>query len=81
MNLKRRITKLEKATNSDGLCACDFVKRTEMFLQDLREDAEMNEPMLSGESVPDVCPQCRKPIDKQQIIIQLCYQTTKERFP
>ncbi|MDQ3748645.1 MAG: hypothetical protein M3367_06495 [Acidobacteriota bacterium] len=45
------------------------------------EDSESSEPVLSGEPLPDVCPNCRKPIEKNQIIVQICDGTTPERFP
>jgi hypothetical protein len=52
-----------------------------MYQADLSEDSDTSEPVLTGEPVPDVCADCRKPIEKRKIILQLCDHTTKDRFP
>ncbi len=80
MNIKTRIKKLEKATNAGGFCACGQL-HTEIYLQNLGENATTNEPILSGEPVPDVCPDCRKPTEKNKITVQICDASTPERFP
>ncbi len=83
MNLKSRLKKLEHSVIDDStVCACYPQRNTETYTLDLGEDAPLDsQPVLTGEPVPDVCPDCRKPIEKRKIIIQLCDQTTKDRFP
>jgi hypothetical protein len=83
MNIRNRLKKLEKGLINDStICACNPHRNTEIYLQDLGEDApRQSEPKLSGEPVPDICLRCRKPIEKRKIILQLCDHTTKDRFP
>jgi hypothetical protein len=83
MNLKSRLKKLEHSVIDDStVCACYPQRNTETYTRDLGEDAPLDsQPVLSGEPVPDVCPDCRKPIEKHKIIIQLCDGTTATRFP
>lgn len=83
MNLRNRIKKLEHSVIDDStVCACYPQKVTEIQIQDLSEDAPLDsQPVLRSNPLPDVCPNCRKPIEKQKIILQLCDQTTKDRFP
>ncbi len=82
MNLKNRLKKLERITDDSTVCECFPQRNTETYMLDLGEDAPLDsQPVLSGKPVPDVCPDCRKPIEKRKIILQLCDQTTKERFP
>jgi hypothetical protein len=80
MNIQNRLKKLEQVTNGGEFCAC-FPKFIETYIQDLGEDAEHNEPVLSGKPTPDVCPNCLKPTEKNSITVQLVDGTTKDRFP
>ncbi len=81
-NIKTRIVKLEKSAQTGGFCNCKgSIMRTETYYADLTADAETHEPQLMGEIVPDVCVECRRPIEKHQITVQLCDHTTKELFP
>jgi hypothetical protein len=80
-NIKTRISKLEQLNGKSEFCKCPPFPRIETYIQDLGEDAETNEPQLSGNNIPDVCEQCRRPIEKRIITIQLCDGTTKDRFP
>ncbi len=72
MNLKSRLKKLEHSVIDDStVCACYPQRNTETYTLDLGEDAPLDsQPVLTGEPVPDVCPDCRKPIEKTQIIIE-----------
>ncbi len=81
MNLRNRLKKLERAGDDSTVCACFPQIRVEMYQADLSEDSDTSEPVLTGEPVPDICADCRKPIEKRKIIVQLCDQTTKDRFP
>jgi hypothetical protein len=82
MNLRNRLKKLERAGDDSTVCACFPQRVTEIQIQDLGEDAPLDsQPVLRGDPVPDVCADCRKPIEKRKIIVQLCDQTTKDRFP
>jgi len=80
MSLQTRIRKLERVAGDSTVCAC-YPPRFEIYIQDLGEDAETNGPILSGELTPDVCPDCRKPTEKNSITVQVVDGTTKERFP
>jgi hypothetical protein len=80
MNLRNRLKKLEHSVTDDStVCAC-YPQHFSVFIQDLGEDAETNEPVLSGEPTPDVCPDCFKPTEKNSITVQLVDGTTKDRF-
>lgn len=81
MNIKNRLKKLETIIDPSTVCVCSPQARYEVYLQDLGEDAESDDPVLSGEPVPDVCPACRKRIEKKNITVQLVDGTTKDRFP
>ncbi len=70
MNLRNRLKKLERAGDDSTACACFPQIRVEMYQADLSEDSDTSEPVLTGEPVPDVCADCRKPIEKRKIIIQ-----------
>ncbi len=78
--IKNRLKKLERVTDNSTVCAC-YPQYIETYIQYLGEDAETNEPVLTSEPMPNVCPNCCKPTVKQQITVQLCDQTTKDRFP
>jgi hypothetical protein len=80
MNIFNRLKKLEQSTDDSTFCAC-HPQRFETYIQDLGADAETNEPILSGEPTPDVCPDCLKPTEKNSITVQLVDGTTKDRFP
>ncbi len=74
--------KLENELIDDkGFCACYPQMRVELYEADLSEDSDTSEPVLQGEPVPDVCPDCRNPTEKHKIIVQICDQTTPDRFP
>lgn len=81
MNIKNRLKKLEKTTDGANVCECPNVRRYEWLMADLSEDSDTSELFQDSEPIPDVCPNCRKPIEKRQIILQLCDNTTKDRFP
>lgn len=82
MNIKNRLKKLENVViDNSAVCGCYPQRNTEIYYQDLSEDAQTNEPQLNGEPVPEVCPFCRKPMVKQVITIQGVDNTTKDRFP
>jgi hypothetical protein len=81
MNLRSRLKKLENEVIDDStVCACD-PQRYEIYYQDLSKNAKTNEPILRGEPAPDVCPNCRKPAEKNSITVQFVDGTTKDRFP
>ncbi len=80
MNIKNRLKKLERVTDDSAVCVC-FPQHFSFFIQDLSADAEHNEPVLSGKPVPDICPDCCKPTEKNSITIQGVDGTTKDRFP
>lgn len=82
MNIKNRLNKLQKITNAFGkFCACLSTPKTEVYLASLGADSNDPTPRLCGEPVSDNCPVCRKPVEKEQIIIQGVDDTTKDRFP
>lgn len=82
MNILSRLKKLEnKIIDTSTVCGCVPQRNAEIYKADLSEDSNSSEPILWSEPVPDVCPDCRKPIEKQKIIIQGCDHTTKDRFP
>lgn len=81
MNIKSRLKKLETVTDSSTVCAC-YPQRYETFSQDLGEDAPLDsQPILTSKPVPDICPVCRKPTEKNSIVVQFVDGTTKDRFP
>ena len=66
MNIKNRLTKLENVTNINSeFCNC-FGSRTEFYLQ----LSEVEEPELISPAISDICAKCRKPIEKEMIIIE-----------
>lgn len=74
--------KLENAVIDDStVCGCRPQTIFEIYRTDLSEDSNSSEPVLTSRQAPDVCPDCRKPIEKQVIIIQGVDHTTKDRFP
>lgn len=81
MNLRNRLKKLERAGDDSTVCECYPQRNVEIYFADLSKKSNTSEPVLSGEPVPDICPDCRKPIEKQQIIIQGVDGTTQDRFP
>jgi hypothetical protein len=82
MNLRNRLKKLEHSVIDDStVCEC-YPRYIETYIQDLGEDAPLdNQPVLTSEPVPDVCPNCRKRTEKKSITVQLVDGTTKKRFP
>lgn len=83
MNIKNRLQKLESMMHTGGgFCRCrDAAQRTEIWLADLSAKSNTSEPYERSKIVPDLCEQCRKPIEKRKIILQLCDRTTPDRFP
>ena len=83
MRLKQRIEKLEeKIINvNGGFCDCPGVPKYEIRQADLSINSNTTESILTGSPVPDICPECRRPINKHVIILQLCDKTTASRFP
>lgn len=81
MNIKHRLKKLENVIDDSTVCGCFPQRNFESYRADLSEDSESSEPVLMTEAVPDVCLNCRKPIEKRIIIFQFYDQTTKDRFP
>ena len=82
MNIQNRLRKLEDKTKvSEVYCQCGGSQGYEMLLADLSVESDTAEPEAPRNVVPDTCPQCRKPVQKKQIILQLCDQTTRNRFP
>jgi len=81
MSIKTRLSKLEKVAKPGGFCSCRNVQKIETWTQDLTEDADDHEKHLMSNEVSDFCDQCRKPIEKKQIILQLYDQSTKDIFP
>ena len=82
MNLKTRIAKIEKAiAPGNGFCQCRDVRKKEIWFADLSAESDTTEPSFEGQPVPDTCEKCRRPIEKQIIVLQLVDQTTKDRFP
>ncbi len=82
MNIKSRIKKIESVMNNGGnLCLCPDTNRYELWRADLSAKSATGEARLQSAEVPDVCPQCRKPIEKQKFILRLCDRTTRDRFP
>ena len=61
MNLKSRITKLERATNAGGFCLCFGQLKIEAVLS-----GGMTGTLMKA---PDVCEKCRRPVDKRFIEI------------
>jgi hypothetical protein len=81
MTLKNRIKRLEsEVINDSTVCAC-YPQFVETYVRDLSIDALTNEPVLTSESRPDICPACGKQTVKNSITINLVDSTTKERFP
>jgi len=83
MSIKTRLNKLQSRIigNDSGVCACYPQKRFEVWYADLSEDSESSEPEINGEPLPDICPNCRKTVEKNKIIVQFCDGTTPTRFP
>lgn len=84
MNIKNRLQKLEATmqTGGGGFCLCrDAAQRTEIWLADLSAKSNTSEPYERSKIVPDFCDQCRRPIERRKVILQLCDGTTKDRFP
>jgi hypothetical protein len=74
--------KLETDINlKSKTCRCLAQIKTELYKADLSESSKTDEPVLISEPLPDICPNCRKFINKQQIVLQFCDRTTENRFP
>jgi hypothetical protein len=81
MNIRNRLKKLENEVIDDSpVCVC-FPQFAETYMRDLGENSNGNELVLISEAVPDLCPNCRKIVEKNKIIVRICDQTTKDRFP
>jgi hypothetical protein len=82
MNISNRLKKMKNQLNVGGeFCACHPQIRTEVYIADLCQDSDSSKPVLKGKPVPDVCPDCCKPTEKDTITVQICDSTTSERFP
>jgi hypothetical protein len=82
MTIKNRLKTVEEKMNitNSEFCAC-YPQHFETYTQDLGADAEHNEPVLTSKPTPEICPVCRKPTEKNRIIVQLVDGTTKDCFP
>jgi hypothetical protein len=80
MNILNRLQKLETRSGDSEFCAC-YPQRFEIYTQDLGKDALTNKPILEGEKIPDVCPECLKQTEKNSIIVQIVDGLNKDRFP
>ena len=81
MNIKNRLKKLEnEVINDEAFCAC-YPQLFETYIQDLTADAKNNAPVLKSEPTPNACLYCRKPIEKNSIIVQIVDAATKDCFP
>jgi hypothetical protein len=82
MTIKNRLKTVEKKMNitNSEFCGC-LPQRFEIYTQDLGEDAEHNEPVLTSKPISEICPVCRKPTEKKSITVQLVDGTTKDCFP
>jgi hypothetical protein len=80
--IKNRLKTVQKKMNitNSEFCAC-FPQHFEIYIQDLGEDAEHNEPVLTSKPLSEICPVCRKQTEKKSITVQLVDGTTKDRFP
>lgn len=66
MSIRSRLQKLENVTNINSeFCNC-FGLRTEFYLQ----LSEGKEPELISPTISGICAKCRKPIEKEMIIIE-----------
>jgi hypothetical protein len=82
MSITNRLKKLEsEVINDSTVCACYPQFRTELWRADLSVDSDSAEPQLMGEPVPEVCPNCSKPTQKERITLRFCDSSTPERFP
>jgi hypothetical protein len=72
MQLRNRLEALENQLFGDNstVCAC-YPERFEIFIQNLGVFAATNEPVLKGKPIPDICPNCLKPTEKNSITIQI----------
>ncbi len=57
--------------NDSTICVCHPQQNFDVYILDLSEDSESSEPVLKGEAVPDVCPDCRKPTEKNSITVKI----------
>ncbi len=81
MTIKTRLKTVEKKMNitKSEFCGC-YPQHFETYIQDLGEDAEHNEPVLTSKPLSEICLVCRKPTEKNSIIVQLVDGTSKYRF-
>jgi hypothetical protein len=81
MTIKNRLKTVEKKMNitNSEFCGC-FPQHFEIYTQDLGADPEHNEPVLTSKPISEICPVCRKPTEKNRIIVQIVDGLNKERF-
>jgi hypothetical protein len=72
MSIETRLNHLETQIIGDDstVCAC-HPERFQIYIQNLGVFAATDEPVLSGKPIPDICPNCLKPTEKNSIIIQI----------
>jgi hypothetical protein len=72
MSIETRLHTLETQIIGDDstVCAC-YPERFQIYIQNLGVFAATNEPVLSGTPSPDICPNCRKPTEKNSITVQI----------
>jgi hypothetical protein len=69
MNITNRLKRLEQQAGSGSeFCAC-FPQGSETWRQDLTIDSKYTEPILMSKPIRDFCEKCRKPVEKNRIII------------
>lgn len=74
MNITNRIRKLEGSRDSSDFCTCKRGK-LETWKQNVFADGTETAPELFGESVPDACEVCAKPIEKNLLILAFTEST------
>jgi hypothetical protein len=74
MSIRKRISKLEMETGvKSGICECKETIKYEIHMQEQIEGNEFTEPEISGKPVPEICPLCKRSIEKQVFILQLVH--------
>jgi hypothetical protein len=69
MNYRQRIMRL--TNKAGGFCNCKQTVKTETYIRDLTSDSDNPELRLLGRAVPDICPDCKRPIEKEVSTFQL----------
>lgn len=71
MNIRKRISKLETLTGAKSIfCECRQTIKNEIYRQDLTSDGETTEPQIMSDPVPEICPLCKKRVEKEIFIIR-----------